>query len=175
MKQFLQNKYVSILWAVARIWLGWHWLDAGWGKLTGDTTFSAVGFLKGTLGKVNPAEGSASVTEWYGFLTENIFIPAGGLFSFLIVAGEILVGIALIIGVATRFSLYMSAFMNLNFMLAGTVGKGGSNPVMFTLAIILLALGTASYLYGLDRWLVGICKTKMAKMKEKRGKGKAAA
>lgn len=167
MKKFFQNKFVSIIWALARIWLGWHWLEAGWHKLTGDTAFSAVGFLNGTLAKVAPAEGSASVTQWYGWLAENIFIPAGGFISILIVAGEILVGIALIVGIFTRFALYMGALMNLNFMLAGTVGNGGVNPVMFTLSIILLALGAATYLYGVDRWFLAVWKKWMNKIFKK--------
>lgn len=41
--------------------------------------------------------------------------------------------------------------MNLNYMLAGS---SSSNPVMYTVAILLLVAGAAAYHYGIDRYLI---------------------
>ena len=72
-------------------------------------------------------------------------------FAKLVVFGEIAVGIALILGIFVWFSAFMGAFMNWNFMMAGTAS---TNPVMLVLSILLiLAWRTAGWI-GLDRWLL---------------------
>ncbi|HZG71355.1 MAG TPA: hypothetical protein VEY51_07425 [Chondromyces sp.] len=78
-------------------------------------------------------------------------MPNVELFNVLIPVGEMLVGIGLILGAATIPVLLAGAFMNLNFLLAGTVSI---NPVLYTIAIILMAAGWASYYYGADRFLI---------------------
>ena len=52
--------------------------------------------------------------------------------------------------------------MNLNFLLAGTVGK---NPVFYTIAIILLFAGAGTYNYGVDRFVIPIIKEWIGKNK----------
>ncbi|MEX1027935.1 MAG: DoxX family protein, partial [Candidatus Paceibacterota bacterium] len=46
---------------------------------------------------------------------------------------------------------FFGLFMNLNFMLAGTVS---SNPILFTLAIGLVLAWKVAGHWGLDRWLL---------------------
>jgi thiosulfate dehydrogenase [quinone] large subunit len=65
---------------------------------------------------------------------------------------------ALILGAATVPSLIAAAFMNLNFLLAGTVS---TNPILYTAAILLLAAGTAAHFYGVDRFAIRVLKEKM--------------
>ncbi|WP_179223719.1 hypothetical protein [Paenibacillus tyrfis] len=36
---------------LVRLYIGWKWLSAGWGKLTGANPFDASGFLKGAVAK----------------------------------------------------------------------------------------------------------------------------
>jgi thiosulfate dehydrogenase [quinone] large subunit len=115
----------QVLYGLLRIWLGWQWLEAGLHKLgnpawVGKQAGTAVtGFLRGALAKAvgeNPA-----VQPWYAAFVEHVALPNAKLFSYLVVTGEVLVGIALIAGVFTAFSALMGALMNLNFMLAGSV------------------------------------------------------
>ena len=40
-----ENVYASIALTIIRIYVGWQWLHAGWGKLTADQAFDAKGFL----------------------------------------------------------------------------------------------------------------------------------
>jgi len=54
-------------------------------------------------------------------------LPNATLFSYLIAYGELLVGLALIIGVVTRFAALMALVMTLFYLFAGSVS---SNPQM---------------------------------------------
>jgi thiosulfate dehydrogenase [quinone] large subunit len=78
-------------------------------------------------------------------------MPNAEIFGHMIAWGEVLVGIALIIGAFTGIAAFFGLFMNLNFLLAGTVSI---NPVLFVLGIgVMLAWKVAGY-YGIDRWLL---------------------
>lgn len=148
---------LSPLWLVLRIWLGWHWLEAGWGKLTnpagvwvGEKAGAAIsGFLNGALQKTTGDH--PDVTGWYAWFIQNIALPNATLFSYLVVFGEILVGLALIVGLFTGIAAFFGGFMNAAFLLAGTVS---ANPWMFIVATwLVLAWRTAGYL-GLDYWVL---------------------
>ncbi|GEM82397.1 MULTISPECIES: TQO small subunit DoxD [Thermaceae] len=143
------------LWAIFRVYLGWQWLEAGWGKFNnpawvGEKAGTAVsGFLSRALTK---AEGERpDVTGWYAWFIENVALPNATLFSYLVTYGEILVGLALIVGLFTGFAAFFAGLMNAAFLLAGTVS---SNPWMFIVATwLVLAWRTAGY-WGLDRWVL---------------------
>jgi thiosulfate dehydrogenase [quinone] large subunit len=75
----------------------------------------------------------------------------------LVVAGEVCIGIALIVGVATRFAGVMGALMMAFFFLAGWSFTNGIVEEHATYAVVLLALagmGAGNY-YGLDRIVGG--------------------
>jgi thiosulfate dehydrogenase [quinone] large subunit len=97
-----------------------------------------------------------------------VALPNVGLINILIPWGEVLVGIALILGLATLPALLAGAFMNLNFLLAGTIS---TNPVLYTAAILLIAAGTAATFYGLDRFAIRFMKDRWnaRKMKDTHG------
>ena len=70
--------------------------------------------------------------------------------------GEVLVGVALVIGALTGIAAFFGLFMNLNYLLAGTVS---TNPVLFVLAIgIILAWRVAGF-YGADAYLLPLLGT----------------
>lgn len=149
------SKYMAPFWTVVRVYLGWLWLNGGWGKVSdprwvGSEAGTAVsGFLRGAIAK-STAE-TPSVTGWYAWIVERIFLPVAPFFSYVVAFGEVLVGIALIVGFLTGLSAFLGGLMNVSFMLAGTLS---SNPVMFLLATwIVLAWRIAGY-YGLDYWVL---------------------
>lgn len=140
-----------------RIYVGWHWLEAGWGKFTnpagvwvGDKAGVAIsGFLSGALKKTTGDH--PDVTGWYAWFIQNVALPNAKVFSYLVTFGEILVGIALIIGLFTGLAAFFAGFMNAAFLLAGTVS---ANPWMFIVATwLVLAWRTAGYL-GLDYFVL---------------------
>ncbi|RFU69412.1 DoxX family protein [Bacillus sp. V59.32b] len=149
---------ISGFWAILRIWLGIQWLEAGWHKVMDG--FDAGGFMQGAIAQAGGEH--PAVAGWYAAFLENIALPNAGVFSFLVAWGEVLIGIGLILGAATIPALLAGAFMNLNFMLAGTTS---TNPVLYTVAIILLFAGASAYQYGVDRFAIPY-------IKEHVGKGK---
>lgn len=154
------NTKFSWFWLIVRVYVGFEWLMAGWGKFTGtgwigDGAGNAIsGFMKGALAKTAGAH--PDVQGWYAAFLENVVIPNASFWSHLVVYGEILVGVALIIGAFTGIAAFFGLFMNLNFMFAGTVS---TNPILFTISIFLiLAWKTAGYV-GLDRYLLPLLGT----------------
>lgn len=145
------------LWTLVRLYVGYEWLMAGWGKLTnpvgvwvGEKAGTAVtGFLNGALTKTDGAH--PDVQGYYAWFIQNVALPNATLFSYLVTFGEIAVGIALILGLFTGIAAFFGGFMNASYLLAGTVS---TNPLLFILAMLLvLAWRTAGY-WGLDRWLL---------------------
>jgi thiosulfate dehydrogenase [quinone] large subunit len=65
--------------------------------------------------------------------------------------GEVLIGIALIIGAFTGIAAFFGGFMNFNFMLAGSAS---TNPMLFAIAVaLILAWKVAGYI-GADYFLL---------------------
>lgn len=146
---------LSPIWLVLRVYLGWLWLEAGWSKLhspawVGDKAGAAVGgFLERALNKTSGEH--PDVTGWYAWFIQNVALPNKVFFSYLVTFGEILVGVALIVGLLTGLAAFFAGFMNAAFLLAGTVS---SNPWMFIVATwLVLAWRTAGYL-GLDYFVL---------------------
>jgi len=155
------NTRWSWLWLIVRVWLGYNWIDSGLGKLSNPAWTQTGDALKGfweraVLIPEAPAR-PAIAFDWYrSFLQSLLDAQAYTWFSKLVVAGELLIGIALILGMFTGIAAFFGGFMNWNFMMAGSAS---TNPVLFTVAILLvLAWKTAGWL-GLDRWLLPLLGT----------------
>ena len=154
------NTKMSWFWLVVRLYVGWEWLIAGWGKFTGsgwvgDGAGNALsGFIKGALTKTAGAH--PDVQGWYASFLENVVLPNASFWSHLVVYGEILVGIALLVGVFTGIAAFFGLFMNLSFMLAGTVSV---NPILFTVSIGLVLAWKIAGRIGLDRYLLPLLGT----------------
>ena len=148
------------IWLIVRLYVGWQWLTAGWGKLgsaawTGDNAGAAItGFVQGALaqtGGENP-----SVQGWYGWFLQTLILPYADVWGYVVTIGEILVGVALILGILTGIAAFFGSFMNMSYLLAGTVA---TNPILLSLAILLvLAWKTAGW-WGLDRWVLPLLGT----------------
>lgn len=141
------------VWLILRVYLGVLWLLAGWSKVAeggwiGEGAGGAVqGFARGAMAQT--AGEYPQVTRLYAGFLESFVIPNATLFSYLVVFGEIAVGLGLIFGLFTGIAAFFGGFMNASFIFAGTAG---ANPLMFILATwIVLAWRVAGY-WGLDRW-----------------------
>ena len=143
------------IWLILRLYVGWEWLSAGWEKLNspvwvGSKAGTALsGFIQGALAQTGGAH--PNVQGWYAWFLESIVLPNAKLWSYLVTWGEVLVGIALILGLLTGIAAFFGSFMNVNYLLAGTVS---SNPILFVIATwLVLAWRTAGW-WGLDRWVL---------------------
>ncbi len=145
----------SWIWLVVRLYVGYEWLMAGWEKFgnpdwTGATAGTALqGFLNGAVAKATGAH--PAVSGWYSSFLTAVPLQHTEFFSYLVVYGEMLVGIALILGIFTGIASFLGVFMNFNFLFAGAVS---SNPVLVILQLFLiLGWRTAGWI-GLDRWVL---------------------
>jgi thiosulfate dehydrogenase (quinone) large subunit len=143
------------LWLILRLYVGYEWLSAGWGKFgnpawTGAKAGAGItGFVNGALAKTSGDH--PDVQAWYAWFLQHVVLPNASVWSYMITFGEMLVGIALILGIFTGIAAFFGSFMNLNYLLAGTVS---TNPVLFMIAMLLvLAWKTAGW-WGLDRFLL---------------------
>lgn len=155
---FFSSTKSSLLWLVLRLYIGYEWFSAGWEKIhnpawVGDSSGAALtGFLQGALKKTAefcapaPAACHPDVQGWYAAFLQWPLAHAAFM-SNLVAWGEVLVGVALIVGFLVGISAFFGAFMNLNFMLAGTVSV---NPILFTAAIFLMLAWRVAGYWGLD-------------------------
>ncbi len=151
---FSDNR-MAWLWLIVRVYVGWEWLAAGWAKVNNPAWFGADaggainGFLMGALQKTSGAH--PDVQWWYAKFIQEIALDNVFILSHMVAVGELLVGIALILGVFVGIAAFFGVFMNMNFLLAGTVS---ANPIFLALGLLLvLAWRTAGW-YGLDRWVL---------------------
>ncbi|WP_070120438.1 DoxX family protein [Bacillus marinisedimentorum] len=146
-KWLRENTIASYLLTIIRVYIGYQWLHAGWGKVTGG--FDASGFLKGSIGKASGDH--PAVQGWWASFLEGFALPNSGLFSFMVAYGELLVGIGLILGGLTTFAALMGIVMNFAFMFSGTTS---TNPQMTLLTIFILVAGYNAAKIGIDRWII---------------------
>ena len=163
--KIFNNKYFVVVWTILRVWLGYQWIEPAIEKLKDPTWVGSqagtaiTGFLKGAVAKSTGDH--PSVQWWYAGFVENVALPNAKVFSYLVAYGELLVGISLILGAFTIAGLLGGAFMNLNYLLAGTTS---TNPILYTVAIILMAAGASSYKIGLDKLIISYWKKKHGKL-----------
>jgi thiosulfate dehydrogenase [quinone] large subunit len=127
----------SVLWLAVRLYLGYVWLNSGWGKFNNPAWMVDGKSLAGYWAGAVATQPTPRITyDWYrGFI--QMLIDGGHhvWFAKLVVYGELAVGVALILGAFVGVAAFFSMFMNFNFMLAGTVS---TNPVLFALGALLL-------------------------------------
>lgn len=162
MKFLRTNLVAAWILTALRIYIGWKWFSAGLGKLTGDDTFSAAGFLTGA---VNNETVMNTYPTYHAFL-ENVALPNANVFSFLVSWGELLVGLGLILGVLTTLAAFFGIMMNFSFMFAGVVS---SNPWMILITFFLLAAGYNAGRVGGDRWIIPYFREKLFKYGDPQG------
>ncbi len=115
---------------------------------TGD---AVRGFWTGAI--AIPEEGRPAISfDWYrSFLTTLLDMEAYRWMAPMIAYGEVIIGVALILGLFTGIAAFFGAMLNFNFMLAGTAS---TNPVLFALSVgLMLAWKVAGYI-GLDYFLL---------------------
>jgi thiosulfate dehydrogenase [quinone] large subunit len=160
-ESLFSNTRWSWIWLITRLYVGYTWLSAGLEKLSNPGWVQTGEVLKGFWQRAvaipaAPARPLISYTWYRDFI--QVLLDSGSYtwFSKLIVAGEILIGVAMILGLFTGIAAFIGGFMNWNYMMAGTASV---NPMLFILSIlVILAWKTAGW-WGLDRWLLPLLGT----------------
>ncbi len=127
-----------------RVYTGVFFAYHGIGKLRQDDfTSGLAGFLSATL--------DASFAFYRPFL-ESVILPSKEVFAALVAWGELAIGLALILGLATRYAAFAGAFMVLNYWLAKGSGvfDGTNHDIVWFVILIVLGFIPAGKIAGLD-------------------------
>lgn len=167
------SRKMAIVWTIARVYLGYEWLMAGYHKVISNTPWSInfngvpaswefnsvwvgdkagvaiTGFVNGALAKT--AGEHPDVTMWYAWFLQHAVLPYADTWSYAIAYGEVLVGAGLILGAFTFLAAFFGAVMNMNYLLAGTVS---TNPVLLLLAILIMTAHRVAGYFGLDYYIL---------------------
>ncbi|MFN8530343.1 MAG: DoxX family protein [Anaerolineae bacterium] len=149
------DKRMGVVWLVVRVLLGLSWLDAASHKLSSpawmETGEALRGFWQSAVAL--PEGGRPPIAyDWYrGFIQSLLDAQAYTWFAKLVAVGELMIGIALIIGAFVGIAAFFGALMNWNFIMAGSASTNG----FLGLAAILLVLAwkVAGYI-GADYFLL---------------------
>ena len=142
-----------------RLITGWYFLYSGLDKVFsffgGSDHFSAAGFLQfATAGTTSAVVAEGTIVNptapfWADLATNTALLSV---IDFIVPFGQIAIGIALILGLATRFAAVMG-FLMMGFITIASwdFGHGFINATSF-LALTALILGVirAGEVYGLD-------------------------
>ncbi|MFN8439679.1 MAG: hypothetical protein U0175_02865 [Caldilineaceae bacterium] len=89
------------------------------------------------------------VYPFYQYLITHVFTPHVVMMSWIILVGQLLVGLAVLSGTLTNIALLAGLFMNINFVLAGAI-----SPSAFYIVIqVALLVTEVGAIYGIDRLL----------------------
>ena len=146
------------LWLVLRMYVGIAWFTAGFEKAVGSPSWlSSSAPLKGfwTSAVAIPKTGKPAISyDWYrSFLQYMLDHQWYTWFSKAICLGEMLVGIGLIVGGMVGIAAFFGALLNMSFLLAGSAS---TNPVLFTLAILLMLAWQVAGYWGADRFILPV-------------------
>ncbi len=167
--KLLSDTRFGLLWLPIRIWLGWQWISASEHKI-GDPAWVKTGeALKGFwMGAVKiPDTGKPAIAfDWYrSFLQMMLNAQAYTWFAKLVAYGELLIGIALIIGAFTGIAAFFGAFMNWNYIMAGTAS---TNPLLLVIGIGLILAWKVSGYIGADFVLLRALGTPWGRIAERK-------
>lgn len=133
-----------------RVYTGIFFLYFGAKKIgTGFGGDNTIGFLNSPF--------TENMFGFYRPIVDNVITPLSGVFGVLVAWGELFLGIALILGLMTRYAAYLGAFMVLNFWFAkgqGVLDAQNHDVIWFVILIVLGGLH-AGRTMGLDSKLSG--------------------
>lgn len=128
---------------VLRIVLGGVMLEAGLNKLLSGN-FTISGYI---------SHGSGPFASWFTNLAS-----ASNALSSLVIWGELLVGVALILGVLLRFGSFWGAIMMVLYYLPYLPPQNGwiSQQIIYMLVFITLIFSGSGYFLGIDRLAINM-------------------
>lgn len=137
------------LWPITllRVYTGVFFVEHGFGKLRNPD------FADGLAGFVN-----ARLDQCFGFMRpflESVVLPNNGFFAVMVSWGEFLIGLSLIVGLATRYASVAGAVMMTIFWFTKGQGfLGGQNhDVIWLMIFVVLAAVHAGRMHSVDAML----------------------
>jgi thiosulfate dehydrogenase [quinone] large subunit len=139
-----------------RLFLGYEWVEAGLHKLQDPKWFQTGEALRGyweRAAAVPEAPARPAITypiyrSLIQFMLDNNW---DSWFNYVIIFGEMLIGIGLILGGLTAIAAFFGILMNFTFLYAGSVS---SNPTFIVLGVLIIVGWRVAGWWGLDRFLL---------------------
>jgi thiosulfate dehydrogenase (quinone) large subunit len=161
------SPYASPIWLLARVYLGYLWLHAGWEKVTGTTggtwawhwAYTKDSWIRSSAGLKGFAAFALTNTKgpnapvnygWYASFLRWLE-HSGGWLAPVISIGEVAIGVALLLGLFTGIAAFFGALLTTAFGLAGIAGV---NPVFLILEVLLVLAWRNAGWIGLDRFVL---------------------
>jgi len=126
-----------------RVYTGVFFAYHGFGELRSDDFASSLAnFLSNNLD---------ATFSFYRPFVESVILPSKEIFAVLVAWGELAIGLALILGLATRYAAFIGAFMVLNFWFATGLGlfAGANHDIVWFVILIVLGFVPAGKIVGL--------------------------
>lgn len=129
-----------------RVYLGTIFLVAAFAKLTAPPGFATA--LTGYLHAVALVQGF----PWYREVVRAVILPHVALFAVLVTIGEVFVGVAMLLGIATRPASALAIFLLLNYLCSKgmPMWAPASNDTADIVLALVVGIGSAGRVYGLD-------------------------
>jgi thiosulfate dehydrogenase (quinone) large subunit len=139
--------------ALLRVFTGIMFLFPGWRKVTSD--FSAEGFVAGSVAGFPGDDSRLGAPDWYAWFLENVVLAVPGVFSFMVAWGELLIGLALIFGVASRAAASAGVILLLSFHFAKGIDfwSAANYDAIWAVIFFVLAATAAGRVFGFDEYL----------------------
>jgi thiosulfate dehydrogenase [quinone] large subunit len=150
----------AAVWLVLRVIFGVSWIQAAWPKLTDPGWMSTGVVLQHYLEKYvavhEPPRPRITIDvvafDWYNTLLQSVLDSESYVWlARMIAVGELLIGLALILGVLVGVTASFSLFTSLNL---GLAGSARTNCFFLLVSLGLLYAWQTAGFYGLDRWLM---------------------
>jgi thiosulfate dehydrogenase [quinone] large subunit len=150
------SRLAAPLYLGIRLAMAYEWLTSGWAKLQSpgwtQTGASLRAFWQHAV--VIPRPPASPVIAYPAYRSFIEFMLSHGWyvwFAKLVTAGELLIGLGLLLGVFTGFAALAGLLMNFNFIYAGSTSI---NPTLIILEVMVLYGWKVAGWYGVDRFLL---------------------
>jgi len=142
-------KAKTYLWyiVILRVYIGYYLLQQGTLKYL--RSFPQSDWINRQIGDLNRIE----IYAWYKSFLIDVVVPHRELFGYLVMLGEILIGLCLVLGLLTRLSSIVGVFMLLNYYFGIGMAKGGASLAQqqtFIVALVVFILSNPGRTLGLD-------------------------
>lgn len=139
----------TYLWylAVLRIYVGYYLFFQGIGKF--QRNFPKGDWIGRQIGDI----ASLDLYPWYKTFLQNYVVPHSELFGYLVMIGEIAVGVCRLLGLFTRLSAFVGMIMLSNYYLGPGTARGGAmlaQQQTFIIALAIFVLAGPGRTLGLD-------------------------
>lgn len=137
---WLNEVFIGEDWKIGLPWSGAHpgWIGPGAGQFI--------------LGHAQRAIDSG-IWNWYTWLLQTLVIPYAAFWSYLIVTAQVLAGLALVLGLLSRYASLGTILLTSTIILIGSTPNA---TALLMLGIVIFATD-ASRQYSLDVWLRAHC------------------